>query len=157
MKKLIAIIILCSLLSSVAYADTDHDLYVVYNAFAKTLHAPELDKDNLNIIDNHYFFTSGKIKIIFEIPITGTIRTGFVLMDDDSETANYLSSCIAMIAFLKEYSYDYFGIVLQQFMNVRMDMPTIPYNLGTDAFQILNSDKGKYSFIYMNNDSRINE
>lgn len=156
MKKFFLMTIVCCLLVSCAFADVENDVYIRYNSFAKTFHAPIANKDTLNVNGNHYFFTAGNMKIIFEIPLNGAIRTGFVLTDDDSCAADFLSSCIAMISFFNEVSFDYYGIVLQQFMNVRMGISTIPYSLGLDAFQIMTSDRGKYSFVYSNNDMKIN-
>lgn len=157
MKKIAVIVLSLCLMASCAHADINTDLFVHYNSWAETLKAPLLDKDSLNIVDNYYFLYSGDIRFVFEVSLTGAIRSGFIFTDDDSCAIDFLSSCIAMTAFFSDFSFDYYGKILHQFMDVHLGYSSTPHNIGTDAFQITTSDKGKYSFVYMNNDLKINE
>ena len=155
MKSLFCVIMLFCLLSTSASADTSY--LSKYNGYAEILHAPMLDENQVKVTGNYHFYPLEKMTVVFETAINGGIRTGFIFMDDDSGAADFLISCITMNAFFGKFSYNYYGTILQMFLDTRMDYETVPFNIGIDSFQILTSDKGKYSFVYMNNDAKLNE
>lgn len=151
MKKLLTILLVFLLIASSAFAEPFSMQLMNYNAVAKVAGAPELDqKQAVEKGDNIYFYLD-HVTVGFELSALG-IRTGMVLADDEENAADYLCSCFAMLLYFGGIDMTAQGALLQQFAYVRSGKNSTPYAIGTDVFQIVTTDSGKYTFVYMNND-----
>ena len=153
MKKIIAIALMICILSSFAYADLDEKTLITYNACALVLGAPQL-KGECKSENDYVLYQINSLLIGFELSPTGNIRSGFIYSDDDTNSADFLCSGMAMISFLGETDMTAFGMLLMQYVRTRSGQDSVPYTLGMDQFQVVNSNAAKYSFIYMNNDNK---
>ena len=153
MKKIFAVLVLFSLLFSVAYAELDEKTLITYNACASVMGAPKLEGECKS--ENDYvLYQINSLLIGFELSPTGNIRSGFIYSDDESNSADFLCSGMAMISFLGETDMTAFGMLLMQYGRIRSGQDSVPYTLGMDQFQVVESNAAKFSFIYMNNDSK---
>lgn len=154
MKKLTAILLALVCMMTSAYAEFDQLLLIKYNSAAQISGAPELDLKAMQSKDNYYQFDLGKFKVSFEMAPIGGVRTCAIFTDDESCTADFLCSCLAMTFTLGDIDTTAVGMLLMQYSAIRAGKDSTPYNIGTDLFQILSGELGKYTYIYMNNDAQ---
>lgn len=155
MKRLAAILLALVCMMTSAYAEFDQLLLIKYNSAAQVSGAPELDLKAMQSKDYYYQFDLGKFKISFEMAPIGGVRTCAIFTDDESCAADFLCSCLAMTFTLGDIDTMAAGMLLMQYSAIRAGKNSTPYNIGTDLFQIVSGDIGKYSFIYMNNDGTM--
>ena len=126
-----------------------------YNDSAYACGAPELDaKSAIESTTNKdsFLIQCSKCRVIIQMTSEGVIKTVGVYADDDSSAADYLCCCMAWVTCLGETSIPAYGMLLTQFSSIRAGFESVPYVIGTDAFQIISDDSAKYTFVYMNND-----
>lgn len=153
MKRIIAMILIFICIASTAAAEFDQLLLIKYNAAAQTAGAPELNLKAMQSKDNYYSFDIGSIKVSFEMAPIGGVRTGVIFTDDESRAADFICSCLAMTYVLGDTDITAAGMLLMQYAATRAGRDSTPYNIGIDIFKISSSDLGKYTYIYMNNDT----
>lgn len=155
MKRILAIILSVLLLIPAAGAEVDQLMLIDYNSCASVFGAQKLDMAQMKTKGTTSIFEMPPLVIGFDF--AGDVpKTGMIYANDDASAADFLASCMAMLYYMGDMDYSAFGMMLDQYMQIRRGEQSTPYYIGTDAFMIDKSDNFKYCLIYMNNDLKTN-
>ena len=154
MKRLIAFTVVFCLACSVCFADGITQAQLIrYNACAATYGAPELDDKQATTNSSGFIlYPFDSFTVAFETTASGDIRTGYVYASDESQIADFLLSCSAMVTFLGKVDIQAQGVLLSQFGYTRAGSDSIPGSIGIDSFKLMAYDPYPYFFTYLNND-----
>ena len=148
------LVLVCVVSWSCAGAGSIGRLRMEYDSAAYVFGAPEISGHQMVQNGSIYTFNLGPLMIGFDFNDDGSVKRSAIYAKDDSCAADFLSSCMAMIYCLGDIDYTAFGMMLQQFTDIRNGKETMFYNIGKDVFQVLAGDTHKYCFVYLNNDQK---
>jgi hypothetical protein len=154
MKKMVAILIFLSMLFCSAIAETTYlSLWASdYNAAASVLGAPAISYERSDILDDQAVYYAGKsLQVRFFLDGEIKCQQAAVLCSDETEHADFLLSCFAVICYMGDVDTNAAGRMLLSYSRLRTGNEAPFFYLGMDAYQMLLTDDGVYQFIYLKN------